>query len=89
MSAPKLHASGPPLTLFSVVIPARDEAESLPATLEHLHLEFNLNQIPHEIVVAWATEAMAVAKGLKPAPAVAMTLLDVLKQRLGMTVERD
>jgi len=51
MSAPKLHASGPPLTLFSVVIPARDEAESLPATLEHLHLEFNLNQIPHEIVV--------------------------------------
>jgi len=40
-----------PLKLFSVVIPARDEEESLPATLEHLHLEFSLNQVPHEIVV--------------------------------------
>jgi len=40
-----------PLKLFSVVIPARDEAESLPATIEHLHLEFSLNQVPHEIVV--------------------------------------
>jgi len=39
------------LKLFSVVIPARDEAESLPATIEHLHLEFSLNQVPHEIVV--------------------------------------
>jgi dolichol-phosphate mannosyltransferase len=39
------------LKLFSVVIPARDEAESLPATIEHLHLEFSLNNIPHEIVV--------------------------------------
>jgi dolichol-phosphate mannosyltransferase len=40
-----------PLKLFSVVIPARDEADSLPATLEHLHLEFTLNNVPHEIVV--------------------------------------
>jgi len=39
------------LKLFSVVIPARDEAESLAATIEHLHLEFSLNQVPHEIVV--------------------------------------
>ena len=38
------------LKLFSVVIPARDEAESLPATIEHLYLEFSLNQVPHEIV---------------------------------------
>jgi dolichol-phosphate mannosyltransferase len=45
------NPSAPPLKLFSVVIPARDEAESLPATLEHLHLEFSLNQVPHEIVV--------------------------------------
>jgi len=44
--------------------------------------------IPHDIVVAWANEAVAVAKGLKPAPAaMAMTLIDVLKQRLGMTVK--
>jgi len=47
----KPNAGGPPLELFSVVIPARDEEESLPATLEHLHLEFSLNQVPHEIVV--------------------------------------
>jgi dolichol-phosphate mannosyltransferase len=44
-------ANTEPLKLFSVVIPARDEAESLPATIEHLHLEFSLNQVPHEIVV--------------------------------------
>ena len=31
--------------------PARDEEESLPPTVEHLHLEFTLNQVPHEIVV--------------------------------------
>jgi dolichol-phosphate mannosyltransferase len=40
-----------PLSLFSVVIPARNEEGSLPTTLEHLHLEFNLNSVPHEIVV--------------------------------------
>jgi len=41
----------PPLTLLSIVIPARDEAEALPATVQHLHLELKLNRIPHEIVV--------------------------------------
>ena len=45
------NPNAPALKLFSVVIPARDEAESLPATLEHLHLEFSLNNVPHEIVV--------------------------------------
>jgi hypothetical protein len=34
-----------------MVIPPRDEVESLPATLEHLHLEFTLNNVPHEIAV--------------------------------------
>jgi cellulose synthase/poly-beta-1,6-N-acetylglucosamine synthase-like glycosyltransferase len=62
--------------LFSVVIPARDEAESLPATIEHLHLEFSLNQVPHEIVVvddgsqdrAWEVLQQLQAKipGLRP-----------------------
>jgi len=42
---------GPALTLLSVVIPARNEAEALPSTVEHLHLELRLNHIPHEIVV--------------------------------------
>ena len=41
----------PPLKLFSVIIPARDEEESLPATLTHLHEEFSRNNVPHEIVV--------------------------------------
>jgi dolichol-phosphate mannosyltransferase len=41
----------PPLTLFSVVIPARDEEESLPGTLRDLHATFTKRGIPHEIVV--------------------------------------
>lgn len=41
----------PPLTLLSVVIPARDEAACIRGTVEHLHLELDLHQIPHEIVV--------------------------------------
>ena len=51
MQSPAPNPTALPLKLFSVIIPARDEEESLPATLEHLHLEFNLNQVPHEIVV--------------------------------------
>ncbi len=39
------------LTLFSVVIPARDEEESLPATIEALVRTFAAENIPHEIVV--------------------------------------
>jgi dolichol-phosphate mannosyltransferase len=38
-------------TLFSVVIPARDEEESLPATLRDLYAEFARESVPHEIVV--------------------------------------
>jgi dolichol-phosphate mannosyltransferase len=39
------------LEMLTVVIPARNEAESLPPTVEHLHLELNLNHIVHEIIV--------------------------------------
>lgn len=39
------------LSLFSVVIPARDEAESLPSTLRDLYGEFARESVPHEIVV--------------------------------------
>lgn len=42
---------GPPLQLFSVVIPARDEEESLPVTLHTLYAKFRELGIPHEIVV--------------------------------------
>jgi len=40
-----------PLRKLSVVIPARDEEGCITATVEHLHLELRINDIPHEIVV--------------------------------------
>ncbi len=40
-----------PLTLLSVVIPARDEEASLPSTLEDLHRTLVAESIPHEIIV--------------------------------------
>ena len=39
------------LKLLSVVIPARDEEGCIQSTLEHLHLELRLHEVPHEIVV--------------------------------------
>jgi dolichol-phosphate mannosyltransferase len=39
------------LNLFSVVVPARDESESLPPTLRAIHAEFLRESVPHEIVV--------------------------------------
>lgn len=39
------------LQLLSVVIPARDEEGCIASTVEHLHLELRLQEIPHEIVV--------------------------------------
>lgn len=40
-----------PLELLSVIIPARDEEGCIASTVKHLHLELELNQIPHEIIV--------------------------------------
>ena len=39
------------LALLSVVIPARDEEGCIAATVEHLHVELRLRDVPHEIVV--------------------------------------
>lgn len=39
------------LKLLSVVIPARDEAGCICSTVEHLHLELRIHNVPHEIVV--------------------------------------
>ena len=39
------------LMMFSVVVPAQNEQDALPAMIEHLHIELRLNQVPHEIVV--------------------------------------
>jgi dolichol-phosphate mannosyltransferase len=43
--------SAEPLRLLSVVIPAQNEEGCIAATVEHLHLELRLREIPHEIVV--------------------------------------
>lgn len=40
-----------PLQLLSVVIPARDEEGCIASTVEHLHIELRLRDVPHEIVV--------------------------------------
>jgi dolichol-phosphate mannosyltransferase len=44
-------ADAAPLTLLSIVIPARDEEGCIAATVEHLHLELRLHDVPHEILV--------------------------------------
>jgi dolichol-phosphate mannosyltransferase len=40
-----------PLRLLSVVIPARDEEGCIASTIEHVHVELRLHNVPHEIVV--------------------------------------
>jgi glycosyltransferase involved in cell wall biosynthesis len=40
-----------PLHLLSVVIPAHNEEGCIASTVEHLHLELRLQNVPHEIVV--------------------------------------
>jgi dolichol-phosphate mannosyltransferase len=39
------------VSLLSIVIPARDEEESIRSTVEHLHVELRLHAVPHEIIV--------------------------------------
>ena len=39
------------LLLLSIIIPARDEEGCIASTIGHLHLELNLHNVPHEIVV--------------------------------------
>jgi dolichol-phosphate mannosyltransferase len=47
-----MTASAPvPLKLLSVVIPARDEEESLPPTIEDIVRTFTAEGVPHELVV--------------------------------------
>lgn len=41
----------PPLSLLSIVIPARDEEGCIASTVSHLNIELQLHNIPHEIVV--------------------------------------
>src|SRR5262245_47951903 len=39
------------LRLLSVVIPAHNEEACIASTVEHLHLELRLQNVPHEVVV--------------------------------------
>jgi len=39
------------LSLLSIIIPARNEEQCVGSTVEHLHLELRLRNVPHEIVV--------------------------------------
>jgi dolichol-phosphate mannosyltransferase len=47
----KATSGAAPLTLVSIIIPARDEAGCIASTVGHLHLELQLHSVPHEIVV--------------------------------------
>ena len=40
-----------PLSLLSIVIPARDEEGCICSTVEHLHIELRIHNVPHEIIV--------------------------------------
>lgn len=51
MAAISSSMSNPPLSLYSVIIPARDEEESLPSTVRDIHTVFSRESVPHEIVV--------------------------------------
>ncbi len=51
MPNPPENKPARPLTLLSVVIPARDEEGCIASTIEHLHLELSLHGVPREIVV--------------------------------------
>ena len=46
-----MNVGAAPLNLLSVVIPARDEEGCIASTIEHLHLELQLQGINHEIIV--------------------------------------
>ena len=48
---PPSEPAPPPLTLFSVVIPARDEQESLPETVAAIAGTLTTGGVPHEIVI--------------------------------------
>jgi dolichol-phosphate mannosyltransferase len=45
------RAHPPPLSILSVVIPARDEQDSVAGTIDALHRELSLHRIAHEIIV--------------------------------------
>ncbi len=51
MAPPPQSNPSHPLSLLSIVVPARDEEACICSTVEHLHLELRLHNVPHEIIV--------------------------------------
>ena len=51
MTEPASNPAPPPLSLLSIVVPARDEEGCIASMVEHLHIELKLHNVPHEIVV--------------------------------------
>ena len=51
MATDNAPLSSEQLKLMSVVIPARDEESCIASTVEHLHVELRLHNVPHEIIV--------------------------------------
>ena len=51
VSEPPRAQDAPPLTLLSIVIPARDEEGCIASTVEHLNVELRIHGVPHEIIV--------------------------------------
>src|ERR1700677_2301524 len=51
MKSPAPTAVVEELKLLSVIMPARDEEGCIASTVEHLHVELRLNNVPHEIIV--------------------------------------
>jgi dolichol-phosphate mannosyltransferase len=49
MTSPPPHPR--PLSLLSIVVPARNEEGCICSTVEHLHVELRIHNVPHEIVV--------------------------------------
>src|ERR1700733_11420934 len=50
MIEPAGNPALPPLSLLSIVIPARDEEGCIASMVEHLHIELKLRGVPHEIL---------------------------------------
>ena len=51
MKSPAPSAVVEELKLLSVIMPARDEEGCIASTVEHLHVELRLHNVPHEIIV--------------------------------------
>jgi len=50
LKSPPPARAAEPLRLLSVVIPMRNEQGAIASTVEHLHVELRLHDVPHEIV---------------------------------------